>query len=37
VYQLEHVQVLQAETEAAAEEIAGDILRDTVDNFVVRL
>jgi hypothetical protein len=30
-----NVQELQAETEAAAEEITGDMLRDSVDSFVV--
>jgi len=28
---------LQAEIESATEEVAGDMLHDTVDNFVVRL
>jgi hypothetical protein len=31
------VQELQAGGEAAAEEIPGDMLHDTVDNFVVHL
>jgi hypothetical protein len=31
------VQWLQAETGAVTEEIAGDMLHDTVDNFVVHL
>jgi hypothetical protein len=31
------VQELKAEIEAVTEEITGDILRDTVDNFVDRL
>jgi hypothetical protein len=31
------VQELQAENAAVAEEITGDILRDTADNFMVHL